>query len=76
MKKITISETEEIELSDAQIELLKRLSNKAEYLFDADMDLADRTPGIYDSGECKYALSQRGWRILFALGLAKRQERK
>lgn len=71
--KIKISWSEEFDLRPAQIRLLKLLANEGPmYLFRRTQDLADKTPGIYDSGECKYALSQRGWRILFALGYIKR----
>ncbi len=62
--KIVLHYDEEYELNENQINLIKRLAEGDEYLHDDEANLADKTPGIYDSGEGKYSLSQRGWRIL------------
>lgn len=66
--KIILHSTEEFNLTRNQIRLLRALANEgATYLHDKMADLADKTPGIYDSGEGQYAISDRGWRILFEL---------
>lgn len=63
--KFSLTTTEEFDLDKKQIQLIERLAEGPEYLFDDDMDLADKTPGIYDMGEGKYALNYKGlviWR--------------
>lgn len=66
--KITLKSEESFNLSPSQIRLIKFLGKHGScYLHDKTADLADNTPGIYDQGEGKYALSQRGWRILWRI---------
>lgn len=65
--KIILHSTEEFDLKPSQVRLICLLSKGSRYLHGKTQDLADNTPGIYDSGEGKYALSQRGWRIIFWL---------
>ena len=66
--KITLTTIETFDLSDKQISLLRRLSQKhGEYLFDEDMELADVTKGIVDTGEGYYEITQKGRRILVEL---------
>lgn len=72
--KIVLHSTEEFNLTPSQIRLLRVLAKDGPtYLHDKMADLADKTPGIYDSGEGKYAVSQRGWRILFELDKQKKK---
>lgn len=65
--KVVLRSTEEFDLRPAQLRLIRLLSKGSRYLHGRTQDLADVTPGVYDSGEGKYALSQRGWRIIFRL---------
>lgn len=63
--KITLHTVEEFDLSEAQIAMLRRLNKRSEYLHGEEDDLAMDTPGIRDiNGEGRYALSEKGRRIL------------
>lgn len=69
--QITIQYSETYNLSQKQIDLLKRLNKHAEYLHNEEADLADETPGVYDTGESKYDISYRGKLILTELSKLK-----
>lgn len=62
--KITIKWEETFDLSEPQIEFLRRLSKRGEYLNNEDSDLADKIPGISSNHDGYYWLDRTGKRIL------------